>query len=85
MTNHLAEDQDEAADPWQTHPIEAQPILLTMPQVAALCQVSIRTVREWTYLPGFPVMRSTRQVRIHARKLDEWLADRSVAEKENAA
>lgn len=57
-------------------------LLLTIPQVASLCQVSTRTIREWTWLPGFPVMRSPRQVRIHARLLDEWLTRRSLSEQE---
>lgn len=52
-------------------------LLLTMPQVAALCQVSLDKVREWTLLPGFPVIRSAHQVRIHARLLEDWLADQA--------
>jgi hypothetical protein len=52
-----------------------QPVLLlTMRQVATLCQVSIHRVREWTLIPGFPVIRTPHMVRIHARLLDVWLA-----------
>lgn len=52
-------------------------LLLTMGQVAALCQVSLATVREWTYDPDFPVIRKPHCVRIHARLLDEWLMRRA--------
>jgi hypothetical protein len=60
------------------------PLLLTMQQVADMCQVSLATVREWTYLPGFPVIRRPRQVRIHARLLDAWLTGQAMS-KEGAA
>lgn len=54
------------------------PLLLTMRQVADLCQVSLATVREWSYDPTFPVIRKHGHfVRIHARLLDEWLMRRS--------
>jgi len=57
------------------------PLLLTMRQVADLCQVSVGTVREWSYDPDFPVIRRPGHfVRIHARLLDEWLAKRSQQE-----
>lgn len=55
------------------------PLLITMDQAAWLAQVSVRTIRDWLNLPGFPVMRSTRQVRIHARLFDEWLMARAQA------
>lgn len=62
-------------------------LLLTMRQTAALCQVSLARVREWTMLPGFPVIRSAHMVRVHARLLEEWLADQARAPRhqENAA
>ena len=52
-------------------------LLLTMRQVAALCQVSLHRVREWTLEPGFPVMRTPHMVRINARLLEVWLADQA--------
>jgi excisionase family DNA binding protein len=61
------------------------PLLLTMPQAAALCQVGLDRIREWTHLPGFPAIRTDHQVRIHARLLDQWLADRAMSTQENAA
>lgn len=56
----------------------SQPVLmLTMQQAADLCQVSVDRVREWTFLPDFPVMRTAHMVRIHARLFDEWLMKHS--------
>lgn len=52
-------------------------LLLTAQQVADLCQVSLDTVYRWTYEEGFPVVMGERQVRIHARLLDEWLVKRA--------
>jgi len=52
-------------------------LLLTMAQVATLCQVSLARVREWTLMPGFPVIRTPHMVRIHARLLESWLADQA--------
>lgn len=54
-------------------------LLLTMRQVAALCQVSVNRVREWTLLPDFPVIRTPHMVRIHARLLDLWLEKQAQA------
>ena len=62
-----------------------QPLLLTMPQVAQLCQVGLDRVREWSNEPGFPVIRTPNQVRVHARLLDQWLADRALHNQEEAA
>ncbi len=53
-------------------------LMLTMAQVAAMCQVSLDRVRDWTYEPGFPVIRTAHNVRIHARLFEEWLAKRSL-------
>ena len=52
-------------------------LLLTMRQAAALCQVSVHRVRDWSLLPDFPVIRTPHLVRIHARLLDQWLAKHS--------
>jgi len=63
-------------------------LLLTVDQTAALCQVSKAQVYRWIRQPGFPVIYSPHQVRIHARLLDEWLVSRTsngVREKEPAA
>jgi hypothetical protein len=53
-------------------------LLLTPHQAAALCQVSVDRIYEWTHEPGFPVIVSAHQLRIHARLFDEWLAGRAV-------
>jgi len=53
-------------------------LLLTAQQAAALCQVSVDKIYEWTYQPGFPVVAGAHQVRIHARLFDEWLARRAM-------
>lgn len=54
------------------------PVLLgTMEQVAQMCQVGVDRVRDWTYEPGFPVIRTAHMVRIHLGLLDEWLQKRS--------
>lgn len=53
----------------------SEPILLTREQAAELCQVSPPKIDEWTNLPGFPVIRGPHFVRIHARRLEEWLAE----------
>ena len=59
--------------------VEDLPILmLTMEQVAQMCQVGLDRVRDWTYEPDFPAIRTAHQVRIHARLLDEWLAAQSL-------
>ena len=51
-------------------------LLLTIQQVATLCQVSLDTVYRWTYERDFPVVMlsdSARHMRVHARMLDQWL------------
>ena len=55
---------------------EAEPqvvLLLTLSQAAELCQVGLDRMRQWSYEPGFPVIRSPQQVRVHAELLDAWL------------
>lgn len=51
--------------------------LLTPQQAAYLCQVSIDRIYEWSHEPGFPVIVSSHQLRIHARLFDEWLVKKS--------
>jgi hypothetical protein len=53
-------------------------ILLTREQAARRCGVSLNKLDEWSYEPGFPVLREGGHfVKIHARLLDEWLAQRA--------
>ena len=56
-----------------------QPILLTREQAAEWCQVSPEILDQWSYEPGFPVIRRPRFVRIHRQELDKWLAERARA------
>jgi len=58
--------------------LELPVLLLTMHQAAAMAQVGLDRLRDWTYEPGFPVIRTTHKVRIHARLFDEWLAKKSL-------
>lgn len=65
-------------------------LLLTPQQAADLCQVSLDRIYAWTYEPGFPVIATPHQLRIHARLFDEWLVKRAAIgrsreEKEEAA
>lgn len=64
---------------------QVPPLLLTMDQAAALAQVGLDRIRAWMRLPGFPVIRTTRQVRIHARLFDQWLAEFAQGKHEEAA
>lgn len=52
-------------------------LLLTLQQAAYLAQVGVNRVRDWTLLPGFPVIRTPHLVRIHARLFEEWLAEQA--------
>jgi hypothetical protein len=69
------EDRSRSAVEW--HP--DAPILLTREQAAEWCQVSLNILDEWTYEPGFPVLRrsSGHFVRIHRLELEKWLAERA--------
>lgn len=53
------------------------PVLLTAEQAAEWCQVSREIIDQWSYEPGFPVIRRPRFVRIHREELDKWLAERA--------
>lgn len=57
----------------------AEPVLLTPEQAAEWCQVSRNILDEWTYEPGFPVLRRPggHFVRIHRGELEKWLAERA--------
>ena len=51
------------------------PLLLTRAQAAQLCQVSEEILDQWSYEPGFPVIRRNggHFVRIHRPALERWL------------
>ena len=51
------------------------PLLLTRAQAARLCQVSQEILDQWSYEPGFPVIRRNggHFVRIHRAALERWL------------
>ena len=51
------------------------PLLLTRAQAAELCQVSQEILDQWSYEPGFPVIRRNggHFVRIHRAALERWL------------
>jgi hypothetical protein len=51
------------------------PLLLTRPQAAELCQVSQEILDQWSYEPGFPVIRRNggHFVLIHRAALERWL------------
>lgn len=55
----------------------AAPLLLTREQAAELCQTSLEILDEWSYLPGFPVIRRNggHFVRIHRAGLERWLEE----------
>jgi hypothetical protein len=51
--------------------------LLTREQAAEFCQCSLEILDEWSYLPGFPVIRRNggHFVRIHRAGLEDWLRE----------
>lgn len=64
------DEDDEAYGDLPDHPV----LLITMRQAAELAQVSIHRIREWSLLPGFPVIRTQHMVRIPPRLFEDWLA-----------
>ena len=66
---------DEPSNGWQSGP----PILLTREQAAEWCQVSLEILDQWSYEPGFPVLRRPRFVRIHRHELERWLAEQATS------
>jgi excisionase family DNA binding protein len=70
---NLDDEDDDAVD-------VGPPLLLTLQQAAPVCQVSLPKMGEWSHLKGFPVIRRGRLVRVHARLLDRWLAERALAD-----
>jgi len=59
----------------------SEPILLTREQAAELCQVSLPVLDEWTYEPGFPIIRRPggHFARIHRGALERWLEDKATS------
>jgi hypothetical protein len=66
-----AEDRDLNRPDWRLEP----PLLLTRAQAAQLCQVSEEILDQWSYEPGFPVIRRNggHFVRVHRAALERWL------------
>ena len=64
-------------DPEQSVPM--MPVLFTIQQAADMCQVGVDRIREWSHEPGFPVIRSSQMVRIHAKLLEKWLEEKAAA------
>jgi len=71
------EDRNISRPDWQID----SPLLLTRAQAAQLCQVSMEILDEWSYEPGFPVIRRNggHFVRIHRRALERWLEQFALA------
>jgi hypothetical protein len=67
------EDRDLARPDWRVE----SPLLLTRVQAAQLCQVSQEILDQWSYEPGFPVIRRNggHFVRIHRAALERWLEE----------
>lgn len=68
-----AEDRELGRPDWQAE----VPLLLTRAQAAQLCQVSEEILDQWSYEPGFPVIRRNggHFVRIHRAALERWLEE----------
>ena len=66
-----AQDRELSRPEWQVD----SPLLLTRAQAAQLCQVSEEILDQWSYEPGFPVIRRNggHFVRIHRTALERWL------------
>jgi hypothetical protein len=66
-----AEDRELNQSDWRLAP----PLLLTRAQAAQLCQVSEEILDQWSYEPGFPVIRRNggHFVRIHRVAFERWL------------
>jgi hypothetical protein len=54
-------------------------LLITREEAAKRCGVGLNKLDEWTWEPGFPVIRERGHfVRIHSGQLDAWLAARAL-------
>ena len=71
------EDPEPSRPDW---PIDS-PVLLIRAQAAHLCQVSEEILDQWSYEPGFPVIRRNGGyfVRIHRTALERWLEQFALA------
>jgi hypothetical protein len=67
------EDRELSRPDWRPE----SPLLLTRAQAAQLCQVSEEILDQWSYEPGFPVIRRNggHFVRIHRKALERWLEE----------
>ena len=72
-----AKDTERSLPDWQN----GSPLLLTRAQAAQLCQVSVEILDQWSYEPGFPVIRRNggHFVRIHRTALERWLEEFALA------
>jgi hypothetical protein len=67
----VAEERDERED-------EVGRVLISREEAAKRLGVSLTKLDEWSYEPGFPVLRERGHfVRIYAPLLDQWLAERA--------
>src|SRR5215216_5806837 len=66
-----ADDRQLSRPEWR----DESPLLLTRGQAAELCQVSEEILDQWSYEPGFPVIRRNggHFVGIHRAALEHWL------------
>jgi hypothetical protein len=77
-----AEDRELSRPDWLIN----SPVLLTRAQAAQLCQVSQEILDQWSYEPGFPVIRRNggHFVRIHRTALERWLEQFALASNSRA-
>jgi hypothetical protein len=52
-------------------------IMVTRETAAKRVGVGINKIDEWSWEPGFPILREAHFVRIHIDELSEWLRERS--------
>ena len=73
----MQEDRELSRPEWRPE----APLLLTRAQAAQLCQVSEEILDQWSYEPGFPVIRRNggHFVRIHRAALERWLEQYALA------
>ena len=57
-------------------PREALEHLLTLREVAALCQLDERTIRRWIVSKGFPCVRLGTRLRFSQRDVLRWVSAR---------
>jgi hypothetical protein len=57
--------------------LELEPVLITVEQMMALCQIGQHKAAEWTRRKDFPVIREGQLVLIPLDGLKQWIAARS--------